>query len=943
MSVNSKPTWSLRNALTGTSALIGMAAFAAAIVPAGVASAQEQAEEEEIVVTGSRVARRDLVANSPITTVGEQELELSGALSVEGLLNELPQVVAGLSATSNNPGLNGQATVDLRGLGSARTLVLVDGRRLSPSDKSGTVDLNVLPSALIERVEVVTGGASAVYGSDAVAGVVNFITNNDFEGVEIGALGGISGEQDATEYSIDITAGGAFGDGRGHATVFASYFNREELLATERAFSRNATFNSSRTEEGTLENALLNPFPSGGRLNIDAAGNDIDPAAAGYNFSPPNFLVLPADRVTFGAMTTYDFTPDIEGYGQLMYTDSRTAVQLAPAPLAATNRVTVSAANALAQLPGATAQAEILGRPDPNAPITIQRRFTEVGNRFQSFDKDFYQATFGARGSLGDNWDWDAYYSFARSDMYDSLTNDLSSSRLQNALNNCPPGSGAGCTPIDIFGINSITPAQADWLRLTDVVDHHEYQQEVISASITGDVAELPAGPIGVALGVEFREDALNFEPAPASRSDLVGFNFVQPAGGEVDVAEIYGEAIIPLVSNAPFAQYIGLEIGGRVSDYSSVGQTETYKIGGEWQLTDDFRLRGMFNAATRAPSVFELFRAGDQNFPAYGDPCNAIDTNADDIPDTAALDGAAAAINSAGWNFCADWLGLPRVTGPQQTAADAVLSAFGQSDQQVEVFLFGNPNLDPEESETVTLGAVWQHETPFGNFAVTLDYYTIEIADYITSVSANQLLDRCVATLNLASAACVATPRLPSGQLGGLQAPTENSGGIETSGMDLSVGYDLDSFMGGSLNVQALVSYLDEYSFAGGAINGGDYVGVHTGLGGAYPEWKSTLRTTYTYNDWQFSWQWERIGEMDDYGYTALYGYPVVEAVNYHDFTVRWFATENLDFTLICENCTDEDPQNGTASGYAAGLNVDTSIYDGIGRYFRLGIRSRF
>jgi outer membrane receptor protein involved in Fe transport len=408
-----------------------------------------------------------------------------------------------------------------------------------------------------------------------------------------------------------------------------------------------------------------------------------------------------------------------------------------------------------------------------------------------------------------------------------------------------------------------------------------------------------------------------------------------------VTVREVYAEALVPLVADAPFAKYIGLELGGRLSNYSSVGDIETWKIGGEWAIVDQFRLRAMYNKATRAPSVFELFRAGDQNFPSYGDPCK-------NVGGAAALNGTVVLPGSAEYNFCANWIGLDPIGDPVGT--DAALSIFAASDTQVETFLFGNSNLEPEEGETITAGAVLQTETPFGDISASVDWYNIQIDGFITSPTANQLLARCTATLNLASPECLATPRISTGQLGGLLAPNENTGTIETEGVDIAVAYnlvpeDVGLPIPGSLDVNALVSHLETWDQEGGGINGGAYAGIHTGFGGAFPEWKSTVRTTYSYNDWQFSWQWERIGEMDDYGYTALYPayYPAVEAVNYHDFSVRWFATENVDATFVCENCFDEEPQNGTVSGYVAGLNVDGSTYDVLGRFYRFSLRARF
>ena len=263
-----------------------------------------------------------------------------------------------------------------------------------------------------------------------------------------------------------------------------------------------------------LVNSVLNPFPAGASLRIDDPGNEWDPAQGPYNFNPVNLINLPAERWTFGLFGTYDFTDNVKGYFNTLIADSWTMVQLAPSPLASTNNLTISAANALSFLPGVNVQAEINGRLNPNAPIVLQRRMLEWGPRVQEFDKNFFQVTFGARGEIADDWRWDVYFQTAQTDMYDTLSNDQSETRLQQALNQCVHiNIIPGCVPFDPFGANSAPDSLVQWSQLDNVTDHHRYEQEVFSASITGDLAELPAGALGVAFGFEHREDSLLFEP----------------------------------------------------------------------------------------------------------------------------------------------------------------------------------------------------------------------------------------------------------------------------------------------------------------------------------------------------------------------------------------------------------------------------------------------
>ncbi len=940
----------LRSRLLRSTMLTGFAA--AAVTSANTAAiAQDDEATDEVFVTGSRLARKDFIANSPVTTIGQEAIELAGVTNVEALLNELPQVVPGLSNTSNNPGNGGQATVDLRGLGSQRTLVLINGRRLSPSDKQGIVDLNVIPASLVERVEVVTGGASAVYGSDALAGVVNFILKNDFEGVEIGAQGAQSQESDATEYTVDVTIGGNFDSGRGNAVLYVSYYDRQQVLQGSRDFSKNALFNSSRTVGGTLENSLLNSFGNNPACPAPATNcatrYSVNPDASGvargtqggYNFAPPNALILPADRITVGTMANYDITDDINFYAEVLYTDSRTGVQLAPAPLSGSNRVTVPVETspgsgiynarvlAIPGLDALLASRTVGSAPDPFAPVTVQRRMEEVGPRIQTFNKKFLQTTFGFKGTVFGDWDWNVYYSFARAEQTDVLFNDMSKARLQNALNSCPAGSAAGCTEIQIWGQGSITAAQADHIRHGSVTDLHVYEQQILSGFVAGDLFELPAGPLAVAIGAEYRQDEIKFTPADASQGDLIGFNAVQPSAGKTDVREIYIETLVPLVADLPFAQYAGLELGYRYSDYSSVGETTAWKALGEWQPIDDIRFRIGFQQATRAPSVFELFQAGDQNFPRYTDPCNSV---------------GGVGVTGAISELCA-FFGLPV----------AVQSTFTQSDTQVEAFRSGNPLLDEEKSDTFTFGAVITPTfVPWGNLQMSIDYYKIEIEDFIGYQGvggAAGIIAKCFASatpgLGNLDPICSQIPqRLPSGDMAGIDNFQSNVSQVETAGIDIQVDYsaDLEEFgipLPGGIDFTLLTTYLDSYEF-----DGNEYKGIHYGLGLAFPEWRLNMRTTYSVNDWQFSWQMERIGELNDYGYSTNYAayYPYVDPVFYHDIAIRWFVTENVETSLIIENVADKQPPVFVA-GFVAGPNTDASLYDVVGRYFRFGVRAKF
>ena len=369
--------------------------------------------EEEIIVTGSRIRLDDFVATSPISTLTSDVIESTGRTNIEQLLNILPQVVPGFSATSNNPG-DGTATVDLRGLGPTRTLVLINGRRLNPSVNDGTVDLNNIPTPLIERIEVVTGGASAVYGSDAMAGVVNFILKDDFEGLDIGYQNGFSDKGDGNEYQLDMVLGGNFADGRGNTTLYASYYDRESILQADRHYTRvDAQGGSYISRGGRLDNVSNNPFPETDdgegdftqnyafnpdgtvRGFINLLPETSDGLGDRYNFAPDNFLLTPQTRFQLGGLGRFEINDHAEAYAELLYVNSRNSVQLAPTPATSVSVdldspfLTQSALDLLAS------------RDDPTGPAVLSRRMVETGVRVQENDSTLAQITAGLRGDLG--------------------------------------------------------------------------------------------------------------------------------------------------------------------------------------------------------------------------------------------------------------------------------------------------------------------------------------------------------------------------------------------------------------------------------------------------------------------------------------------------------------------------------------------------------------
>jgi iron complex outermembrane receptor protein len=891
---------------------------------------------ETVTITGTRIQRADYEATSPVATVSAKDIQATGELNTEAVLNTLPQVVPGFSAYSNNPS-NGTATVDLRGLGPTRTLVLINGRRLNPSVNNGTADLNNVPSRLIERIEVVTGGASAVYGSDALAGVVNFVLNDKFEGVDIGTQLSQSGESDGRERQIDLLVGGNFADDNGNMTAYASWYDREQVLQADRDYTKIDFGGGSATGvAGRFDNLAANPFATPGSRAVNTDGsvrsfvNVLPETSANgvgdrYNFAPVNNLLTPAERVTIGALGRYDLSNKMRAYTELLYVDSKNSSQLAPTP-ATSLRVSPSS-----PLLSPSARALLAGRvnvvtdlpSDPNLPAIFRRRMTEVGARIQENDSKLQQLTLGFKGDLGaKDLKYDAYYQYGRTEFNNFTLNDVSRSRLEAAINGCPADYirfVPSCVPANIFGANNLSQAAADFVRL-NFTDELVFERQLFNASVNGSLVEMPAGALGFAAGVEWRKDLSEYTPDQnKQRGDILGFNAQQPIAGDFDVKELFFEALVPLASDKPFAQKINLELGGRFSDYSTVGNITSYKAGLTWSPIEALGVRAMFQSATRAPSVFELFQAGDQAFPLYSDPC----AGATDAPTVA---------------FC-------------QLQGIAVPANFIQNNAQVEAFFFGNPSLTEESSDTTTFGIVLAPPS-VETLQVSIDYWNIKVDDYINALNsgAQGIIGACFASGDLTSSACFSdqlnAPLIFRDDAGELKVnvPSVNSSKLKTSGIDLQVDYGIPfGFAGGRdrLKVNLLVSYLDSYE-----LDGVEYAGTSGAynIAGTFPEIKANARFTYGWGPVDVTWNLQYIDKMDNQGNIPAFqdpsGYIGPGTRIYHDLSGSWQATEKVQVSLGVRNLTDKEPP---VFDNAIDQNGDPSTYDTLGRAYFGSVRVKF
>ncbi|MEM7000917.1 MAG: TonB-dependent receptor [Pseudomonadota bacterium] len=752
-------------------------------VPAGEAPARQPIEE--IVVTGTRLKRRDTFAPSPIFTVNRDALANAAQPTLEETLNQLPLVTPDFGRTSNNPG-NGTARINLRGMGSQRTLVLLNGRRFAPSGVGSSVDLNNVPQILIDRVEIITGGASAVYGSDALAGVVNFITKDDLQGLMFDTSYGLTDESDAEFLDVSVAFGTEFAAGKGRLTLFANYYDRDSLLAGGRALTNNTLVENGGgglTQSGsfsTPESAIFNFVPGLGfpTFNPDGTPRSFINPDDQFNTAPLNYLQTPLERASAGVLGSFKVSDTTEIYSEATFSRNDSAIELAPVP--ALEFVSVNLDNPLltpAALQLFTDSFSNPAGPNPNlASFTVGRRLSELGSRITNYERDYWRVLFGAKTELGARWSLEGWVSYTRAEETDFLRNDGSASRLLQGLlvdpltNQCFDPSG-GCVPIDIFGPDRISPEAVRFVGYQPLENQTERSQKLLSLYVSGSPANTWAGPLDLVVGLDWRSDTVDFEADPALfTDDTLGYRGEAPVNGTERIGEIYAELLIPLLYAKPAADSLDVELGARLSDYENAGEVWTYKAGSSWQINPMVRVRSMWQRSVRAPNNLELFQRqfSEQsnfvgNFLAI-DNCSASqDPVANGFADACVAQGLPA-------NLLGTFEAVPFFP--------------------VEFVRGGNRDLEPETARTFTAGVVVTPES-VGNWQISLDYYEIDIKDSIGDIDAKAI---CFDTANDNNLFCDRIERISDpasasvGNVFRVEELVNNRGRISTDGLDLQV-----------------------------------------------------------------------------------------------------------------------------------------------------------
>jgi outer membrane receptor protein involved in Fe transport len=931
---------------------------------------------EEITVTGSRIVRQDYETTSPVFTLDSQALLDAGTPQIEQVLNELPQLVPTITTTSNNPSNGGQAFVDMRGLGAGRTLVLMDGARLQPSTVSGLIDLNTIPAGLIESIEIVSGGGSAVYGSDAIAGVVNVKMRRDFEGVQISAMSSLTGENDGVTNGVNILLGGNFAEDRGNAVMYMSYDDRESVFAGERAFSQVALgagltplgstsvpegfYVASSTNEasqaaydsvfgaGAVPNSSWIGFNSDGSVfsrtgTVNFQGDTSDPGFNPenytYNYSPVNYLQLPLERRQVAAFGHFGLTEGIEAYARMSFTNYSASQELAATPIGAGIGSTMSVNNPFIPADLATILAS---RTDPDADFVFNKRTVEVGPRNGSNTYNVFQTQLGLRGDfqLGNyDWGWDVLGSWGRTNRLEHQTGNVSRSRLQSAYDataddpNTPEDESdpLGCGGLNPFGAGVMLPACAQAIAI-QAQNTTELTTTGVTAAFTGGVLELPAGTLQTAFGLEYREVEAVFRPDEFLASgDVVGFNAQQPTEGAIDVVEGFVEVAVPLLADMPGISYLGLDAAYRRSDYNLAGGVNTYMAGLEYEPFDSVKFRGSYNRAIAAPNVSQLFRPQAENFPAYSDPC---------------------------WNDSDERLGPDAAQVNALCAAQGAGANFPEGNTQVRALAGGNPDLDPESADTYTLGVVWTPEFADNDIRLAVDWFRYEIEDKIGGVPASSIISRCYndqganPNYELDNFWCNFFNRSSAGIAQDVVTIDQNLGKNNIDGIDVQLDYGRDLGPGGfsaNMALTHLLSWQQQEDPASPLTDQEGTIGIV--LAETFPEWKARLSLGYTLQQFDVRWTMNYISSMDAVNNDASRSTPSADALApsvpsyvYHRLTGTWMPIDELSLTLGIANLTDKQPPIYTADpGAGVQANTDPSTYDVLGRRYFLNATYSF
>jgi len=950
------------------SAVVPMSLLAGTAYAQG-ASSTAALTDDQIIVTGSRIRRSNLNTAIPVQSLDIGDIQSSGTVDLAEILVEIPGVDFSLSPESTGLSVQnaGLSTISLRGLGGDRTLTLINGRRaVSNSGNGERVSLQTIPSGFVRKVEITTGGASAIYGADAIAGVVNILLHDNFDGIKASYRYSTADRSGERENTVDFTVGKNFDNDRGNVLFGFSYDDETPVFADS---TRPESLPAVRFIGGTEQfGPSLSSFLPGGRFEGDDAWNingvwfndqslvppdgrvpsiGFETSIDGFNFRPGRTLSPGVETYSGGFKADYDLSSSVTAFGDIYFT--RTDTLLVNAARVASSGTDIGPLGNSIDI-GTIASNHPFIPPEVEetrrGTVSWARRFTEVGNTTNEIERETLRSSAGFRGEIDNGWAWDVSGTFGRFTQEQTQLNAINFQNIRNALRIESDGAGGfqctdaaaraeGCVPLNIFGTGSISTEAADYIRENGVLLQTR-EQFTFSANANGEVYQLPAGSVKAAFGVEYRNEAQETIGYADNILEETSLAFIPDLNASFDVIEGYGELDIPLISGRAGIESLSLQLAGRIGNYSTIGTIFSYNAGGSWAPSPDIRFRGQFSRSQRAPNITEFFSAPRGDFDSLDDPCNGLNADGTGIDPT----------NPNAAAFTANCLADPGITAFFADPANAGQSFDG--DDNVFGPNSGNDQLQEETANTFTIGAVITPRN-LPNFSFVVDYYRIDIDGAIGTISTQDVVDLCFQSIDFPNNRfCdVVTRDGSTGDVLQVINRDENLNNRLVEGIDFTLNYGFDlPALPGEFDLRVIYSHALTNNQVFEGLNGPELTEFNGQIATAKDRFRA--RIGWDHNNFRMTYTWHYFGSVVDDATVAASDPDFFNfgSQSYHDVYASYKFENHYGaqvFGGIRNLTNDLGPFVPTGFNSGGSRNITENVNRPVGREFYAGVRVTF